>query len=92
MFCSAAGRGAEGGAEGPPQPSDFIPPMENVLYIIGSVAAVIVVVLAAVFFGIPGWAPSGRKPDKEMLTVIAVILGLIIVIILGVVVRKIIIQ
>lgn len=57
--------------------------METVLYIIGAVAAVTVIVLAVVVFGIPGWVPSDRKPDRETITAVALILGLIVLLIIA---------
>lgn len=57
--------------------------METVLYIISAVVTVIVIAVAAFFFGIPGWVPPDRKPDKETMTIIAVILGLMMLVIIG---------
>ncbi len=60
--------------------------MQTVLQIIGAAVAVVLIASAAVFFGIPGWVPGDRKPDKETMTIIAVILGLIVCVITGAVI------
>ena len=60
--------------------------METLLQIIGAIVAVVVIAGAVVFFGIPGWIPGDRKPDKETMAVIAVIFGLIVVVIIGAVI------
>ena len=56
--------------------------METVLQIIVGVIAVVVIAVAAVLFGVPGWVPGDRKPDKEVMTIVAVIFGLIVFVII----------
>ncbi len=57
--------------------------METLLQIAVALVTLIVVVIAAVFFGIPEWVPGDRKPDKETMTVLGVIFGLIVFVIIG---------
>ena len=53
--------------------------MGSVSSIIGGIVVMILIILTAVFFGIPGWVP-GHKPDKETMGIIAVLIGIILLI------------
>ncbi len=52
-----------------------------VLKILGTVAAVIVFVAAAFIFGVPQAPLPDRKPNRETLTILLILLGLICLII-----------
>ena len=57
--------------------------METVFYVIGTTGVVAVVILATVLFGVPSWTGPDRKPDKETVYIIAVILGLMVLVVMG---------
>lgn len=61
----------------------FLPLILTIFRPIIAVSGVVLVILAAVFFGVPGWAPDGRKPDRESAIIIAVILGFALAIAAG---------
>jgi len=61
--------------------------METLIQIIVGIIAVLVVSGAIFFFGVPGFVPFDRKPDKESMIIIGFIFGLIVFVIIMAAIR-----